>query len=240
MLDRRQWAQMFLAIRGITRYEELLAHSFRRIGTMVTIGDPKERLPQLGATRVYAASAADGTAGKPWKTVVAEQIQGAKLILFHVGRSDALHWEIETVIAAADPTRIVLCVNPPKRDHKIRGGAYGALRANTNATWKDFREAYGSLFPRGLPETLGDARFILFDADWKPRALLAAKRKLVWFWPSRTVRPARNTVAGVLDWLTWLIVPEPTGRRWARRGINYFSFVVILLSATAIFIFVAR
>src|SRR5262249_47634538 len=48
----RMW--VWLLMRGVSRYEELLAYGFRRVGTFVAIGDPKERLPPLGATRIYS------------------------------------------------------------------------------------------------------------------------------------------------------------------------------------------
>ena len=161
--EMRVWTFTWLVMRGITRYEELIAYAFRRVGRLVTIGDPKERLPQLGASRVYAASSGStGSAGEaPWKTAVAEQMAGARLILLHVGISDAIRWEIEAVVALADPQPVLLCVNPPgKRKTKLRG-LDSALRAEVKAAWRQFRDACGTIFPQSLPETIGDARFVI-------------------------------------------------------------------------------
>jgi hypothetical protein len=71
LFDMQVWTGMWLYLQGITRYEELLAYAFRRVGMLVTIGDPKERLPQVGALRVYstssgAAGSASGDNGSLW------------------------------------------------------------------------------------------------------------------------------------------------------------------------------
>ena len=36
-------------------YEERLARTLRKVGPFVAVGDPTERLPLLGAARMYAA-----------------------------------------------------------------------------------------------------------------------------------------------------------------------------------------
>jgi len=228
LFDMRYWTCGWLRLRGITRYEELIAYAFRHVGRAVTMGDPREHLPQLGASRVYCASA--GASEAAWKTVVAEQIAGAKLILLHVGLSAAMHWEIEKVIAIADPQRVLLCVYPPgKQKTKSKLRPYSARRAEVNTAWSQFREACGAIFPHRLPETIGDARFVKFDANWTAEPVQATMRKVAWFMPQRPSWPRQDTMDGVIAWLLWVMIPEPFARRLARRTIHVATFIVASL-----------
>jgi hypothetical protein len=232
MFDMRVWTGLLLRLRGVTRYEEFIAYAFRRLGTLVTIGDPTEQLPQLGATRVYVPSSGSvGSVGTDaWQTEVAKQIACAKLILLHVGSSAGIRWEIERVIAVADPRRVVLCVyRPGKRKPGLRN-LDSAHRSEVKTVWKEFREAHGAIFPHGLPETIGDGRFIKFDANWTA-VPLQAKRGIIWFFPSRTGRLRRDTIDGTLVWLSWVMVPDRFARRLVRRLINFATCVIIFFAA---------
>jgi hypothetical protein len=241
LLETKLWTTAWLVLRGNTRYEELLTYAFRRLGRIVTLGDPKERLPQLGASRMYAPSGRPGSSGgEEWKTVVAEQIARAKLILLHVGISSGLHWEVETVIAAADPLHVLLCINPAGKPKKrIRNILDSARRREVDATWREFREALGAFFPRGLPETLGDCRFVRFDAGWTAIPVQVTKRRLAWFVPTRPRWPGRDTIDGVLAWLLWLMIPEPLARKMARRTINFATFMVAFLGVITAIVMMA-
>lgn len=244
VFDMRVWTGISLVLRGVSRYEEFIAYAFRRLGTLVTIGDPAERLPRLGGTRVYVPSSGSiGSAGgDAWKTEVNEQIAHAKLILLHVGPSEALRWEAETVVAIADPQRVVLCVNPlGKRKPSFRNLVDIARRAEVNIVWKEFKDARGAIFPRGLPETIGDARFVKFDANWTAEPL-QAKRGLIWFLSLGTRRLRRDTIDGALVWLSWVMVPDRFARRLARRFINLATFIVlvVLLATIALLVLISR
>jgi hypothetical protein len=231
LCDLRAWTARWLTLRGVIRYEEFIEYAFRRFGTLVTIGDPTERLPQLGAKRVYIESS--GSTGRKaedaWKTEVAEQIARAKLILLHVGFSEAIRWEIKTVIEVADPLRIVLCVYPPGKRKLGFRNLDSARRAEVNILWTEFRETCGAIFPRGLPEAIGDARFVKFDASWTAQPVQATTR-IAWFLPARTPRPRRDTIDGALVWLSWLMVPERFPRRLARRFINVATFFLAIVA----------
>lgn len=233
ILDMRVWTGMLLRLRGVSRYEEFIAYAFRRLGTLVTIGDPTERLPQLGATRVYVASSGSvASAGEDaWKTEVTAEIARAKLVLLHIGFSEGLRWELETVVAVADPQRVVLCVNPlGKRKPGFRNIVDIARRAEVKIVWSEFRQANGAIFPRGLPETIGDARFVKFDANWTAEPL-QAKRGLVWFLSLGSRRLRRDTIDGALAWLSWVMVPDRFGRRLVRRFINFATFLILFAAA---------
>ena len=212
---------------GVERYEELLAYAFRRVGTVVTLGDPREPLPLVGATRTYAVT--PSAEGEPddeaWRREVGAQIENARLVLLHIGSSEGLRWEIEQVIARADPGRVVLCVNPPPG--KLTPSLYTWRRVQADAlkAWTEFREASGAAFPRGLPEAIGDTRFVRFDVDWTARLVERPQRKLFWLLPGGNPDLSRKTVEGALAWLAWMLVPESAGRRFIRRVVSQVLFI---------------
>jgi len=235
--DKWDWTWKSIFLHGVTRYEELLAYAFRRVGGIVAIGDPKERLPRLGATRIYAATREPVRTQdeEAWKREVGAQISNARLVLLHIGSSEGLRWEIEKVVELADPLRVVLCVSP-SGNLKPSLPTFHKLRAEAIKAWAEFREACGSAFPRGLPETIGDARFVRFDADWTTRPVERPQRKLFWFIPGRDPDLSRGTVESALSWLTWIMVPESFARRIARRIVNYVLFVVGVVVVVAVLV----
>jgi hypothetical protein len=239
VFDKRSWALVRLGMQGVTRYEELLAYAFRRVGTFVALGDPKERLPLLGARRIYSEmpDSTESVDEEAWKIEVGRQIAGARLTLLHIGISKGIRWEIEKVVQIADPQRIVLCVNPAgklKPRHRLSNATF---RAEVRDAWTQFRHACGAAFPRGLPEIIGDACFVRFDADWTARPVQLPKRKIVWFIPGRNPDLSRETIESALAWLTWIIVPEPFGRRIARKCVNYVTFIVTFIVMLVLLLF---
>ena len=232
----RSWAR--IPLRGVDRYEELLAFALREVGSVVTIGDPRERLPLLGAARIYAATpeAAGSPDEDPWKREVGAQIANARLVLLHIGSSQGLRWEIEQVVARADPRRVVLCVNPPGRLKPSLSTAH-KVRADARKAWTEFRGACQAAFPRGLPESIEDARFVRFDADWTARPVEYPQRKLFWFLPGRDPDLSRGTVESALAWLTWMMVRESFGRRVVRKVVYYVLFMVAFVVIVMLLVF---
>jgi hypothetical protein len=217
LIDRKTRITLRLG-KKIVRYEEFLAYAFQRVGTLVTIGDPREKLPLLGATRIYARTLdlTSNSADEEWKTEIEHDIAAAKLILVHIGVSHNLRWELERIVKVAVPDRVVLCVNPIGPSLK----GLRSSRARLKTSWKDFKEACGSIFPHGLPDTIDDARFVRFDANWNATPVKAAQRKIAWFIPGRNPDLSRRSVESVLAWMSWILTPESTVRQIARASIN--------------------
>jgi hypothetical protein len=212
---------------GYKPFEEFISKAFRSIGRPVAIEDPRERLPSLGALRVYpdeSSIATVGTRETQWKTVVAEQIASAMLILIHIGTSEAIRWEIERVVAIADPKRVLLCFNPPNLIFKFIK-THDAFRSEVDAAWRQFREVCGPIFPQNLPETIGDSLFVKFDANWTAEPLQVMYKKIAWFMPQRAPRPRQGTIDAVIAELLRAMIPEPFPRRFARWCINFMTFI---------------
>ncbi len=117
--------------------EELLTHRLASVGPTITIGEPREKLPPLGAAREYLR-------GADWKTAVERLIDEAVLVVFILGDSENLLWEFATTIGKRGKG-ILLVVVPPLRK-----------RAELQARWKRFATAnaaqLGGNFPRQLPD----------------------------------------------------------------------------------------
>lgn len=119
---------------------------FNQIGPYVAIGRPGEKIPATGAARLYVSD-------NDWKKVVGDFFGKARLIIVHPGKTTGLRWEINEIIRLGMPEKI-LFILPAREDN------YMAFSAWVNKE-----------LPERLPETMPSARFIAFDAEWKPYPL---------------------------------------------------------------------
>jgi hypothetical protein len=215
----RAWA--VLGVLGITRWEELMAYAFSRVGNLVTIGSPVDKLPLLGAQRVYASE-------ETWKGEVQRLAARADLILHHVGSTRGVRWEIEHIVAACDPLRTVLCVNPTGKLTVVERVFRSARRKRIRNTWAEFRKECSVVFPCGLPEEIGDALFIRFDQSWNAIPIRQQWPKVAWFWPGKNPDSSRKSIDSALQWMSWLLGTETTVREFARNFINVASFIAAI------------
>ncbi|MGH3806301.1 MAG: hypothetical protein ACRDRU_06635 [Pseudonocardiaceae bacterium] len=109
---------------SIKTHEERLVKSLSIVGQVVTVGRPKENLPELGAKRVYLLD-------HEWRSVVTEWITSARLVVLRIGASDGVWWETQTSITRASPERLLLLV-----PHSKRG--YSTFRKRFNSEFSGF------------------------------------------------------------------------------------------------------
>lgn len=86
----RQSALERLVLRRRERFEELVAWSLWRIGPVVAAGEPGTKLPPLGAAR-------EDYGEEEWQQKMTDKIDTSRFIVFIVGRSRWLGWEIDRV-----------------------------------------------------------------------------------------------------------------------------------------------
>jgi hypothetical protein len=135
-------------------YEQRLARTLRKVGPFVAIGDPSERLPQLGAARVYSTN-------EDWQAKVDELMARAGVVLLHAGKSEGITWEVRHVVVMNDSDRVILSLPvQAKRNRPSRQERYDT-----------FRRLFGDAFPQTLPEHIGESQFLYFEGDWTPRLL---------------------------------------------------------------------
>jgi hypothetical protein len=83
--------------------EEQVARAVRRLGRLVAVGEPGERLPYVGADRVYLPAG-------DWQAPVHDLIVRARMVVLAVGRSEGAMWELEECLRVLPPERLVLLV----------------------------------------------------------------------------------------------------------------------------------
>lgn len=158
-------------------YERSLAKAVAGIGPLVAIGEPNERLPPLGAARLYVRD------GEDWQRVVAELVRASQVVILRIGRTEGFWWEFKHLVAHCDPKKVIFYL--PEED---RGALYSYLQ-----------DRAADVIPHPFPIYPGRALFIRFDPDWTPRLLglrgpsMAARlRRLVSGSPAPAVREALN------------------------------------------------
>ena len=73
------------------RLEEMIGEQLTTAGPFVAIGRPGERLPQLGASRLYVGDS-------EWQTVVQSYIARSDLIILIAGKTHWVQWELANVL----------------------------------------------------------------------------------------------------------------------------------------------
>jgi hypothetical protein len=137
--------------------EEVVAHEAEPLGPPITIGEPEERLPPLGASREYLSN-------EGWQSVVSKLIEEAALIVFILGDTDNLFWELSAAVARRGKQAILIVV-PPLKD------------AELERRWRRFAEAnaelLGAAFPRLPPR---EPVLALFFRQDDPVLVVSRKR----------------------------------------------------------------
>jgi hypothetical protein len=137
----------------------------RKIGPVIAIGRPDEKLRALGAARFYVAH-------DRWKLKVEEIARESQYVVWATGVTEGLSWEISHLVENIPPTNVILWAHP----HLL-----SITPAEREQEWGRFRTALGKLFPKPLPEKLGAAQFIYFTSDWEPRPVAPPRRVWTWF-----------------------------------------------------------
>ena len=87
----------------LTSPEQELAFILQRVGPVVAIGKPGERLPELGAARVYVSH-------DSWQQTVLEMLERSSLVLARVGASPGVLWELDRVLSLTQRSKVVLLI----------------------------------------------------------------------------------------------------------------------------------
>ena len=76
---------------------------------MIAIGKPGERLPELGAARLYASH-------ESWQQTVLDMLRRSSLILARVGASPGVQWELDQVLSLAQRSKVLILVLGSPKD----------------------------------------------------------------------------------------------------------------------------
>ena len=175
-INRTTWLDVLLGRAKTANSEQEMVKALRKLGPVIAIGKPDEKLPKLGAARFYASD-------DRWQEKVADVAREAQLIVWASGHTEGLRWEVKHLIGNVPPERLLVVAHP----HLLN-----TSRQAREQEWQQFLSTLGQEFPRPLPASLGEARFFYFTKDWEPRAI-AAPRKLI-PWGGATAAAARQLV----------------------------------------------
>ena len=132
--------------------EEQLVRSLDRLGPTVGIGKPGERLPELGAARLYVSA-------EKWQVTVAQLAAQARVVVIRAGRSPGLLWEEELVLRKLPPQRIVFILPDDAETYRALRGRLAPYVLRQLPKFDDWHES-----------EIESLRAVLyFEPDWNPR-----------------------------------------------------------------------
>ena len=203
----------------VVEAEQSLAEMFESVGPFVAIGAPGERLPPLGAARLYLED-------DNWKSKVQELLNRAGFVLIYGGSTKGLGWEIGQVVRMAHPSKVVIMVpNSPETYESFRIIASNAADiflppfpgkdmlkyASTGlAGFISFDDNWGPYF-KSLPKAANRGRGISFHGSGESGRAWAALSEIYRSQGLEVVEPPRNWgmifISGVKIYLMLAAIP---------------------------------
>jgi TM2 domain-containing membrane protein YozV len=172
--------------------EQEIAFAMDRIGPFIAIGKPGERLPELGAARLYVAD-------EDWRMVVGEMMRDAALVVIRAGETPNLWWEIDETMKQCPRQRVIIVElgapgSLPGFDARF-AQTFGAPAANVQPERSKLLVALLRLF---VPYARSLGRIIYFDAGGAPHEETLTYR-LTWTGVVLSpYRPYRDSLHGAL------------------------------------------
>jgi TM2 domain-containing membrane protein YozV len=120
---RWAWLSSRLQYTAAASPEQELAWIMARVGPVIAIGKPGERLPQLGAARLYVDD-------DHWRDTIDDLMARSALIVVRAGDTPNLWWEIERAMTRQRPERVIIVV----LGREERWGAFHRRFADTFGT----------------------------------------------------------------------------------------------------------
>lgn len=164
----REGLLMYLRLSGLTQEEQLVA-AFRPAGPVVSLGRPGERLPELGALRIYRS---DDT----WRETVLDLLHRARLVVIALGSGRSLEWELLQAVRVVAPERLLLLILMPADEYE---GQRKVVRKSFELEAQRLRSTGCKWYPPFLPEyphKLGEPAgwIIRFNRAWTANCLALA------------------------------------------------------------------
>ncbi|MEU6335968.1 hypothetical protein ABZ839_16190 [Streptomyces cellulosae] len=142
-----------------------------RLGRVVAVGRPGERLPLAGARRFYLSE-------KQWKPTVSAAVRDARLVVLATGTSDGTLWEFTEAVRLLPPKRLMVMVFTDEAEYdrfRSEAGKRFAARA-AELPGEEGRKLAAVRWPaypplrnqEAAPRMVGTQGFIVFGSDWTP------------------------------------------------------------------------
>ncbi|WP_311314953.1 hypothetical protein [Streptomyces naphthomycinicus] len=207
-----------LRLSGLTE-EEQLAEALKPVAPMVAVGRPGERLPLVGARRLYLPI-------DDWQDTVRDLMLRARLVVIAVGPGAGLQWEFSEAVRLLPARRLLLLVPDRETYEQFRAAAGTALaEAAVSPAGEGVRAPWPPPalppYPEGEPaETLSLKGAVHFDDGGSPHFVFFGSDKI---WGTRhrerVLGSVRKTLGPVLDRLpVWEPWSRPEESSPGRRG----------------------
>jgi len=150
-----QWQERLPINANLPTPELNLAQMISRHAPVLAIGKPNEFAPPFGAVRFYVRQ-------DIWQRTIQAIVPLCQFVVWTSGHTDGLRWEIQHLRDTLPPRKLLIWVH-------ANIGNQG--KAQRDAEWAQFREAFSDVFPKPLPVDAASTRFIAFEDDWTPIAI---------------------------------------------------------------------
>jgi hypothetical protein len=145
--------------------DEVLVFALRDEGPLITIGKPGDKIPPLGALRLYFKN-------EEWQEQVEMLMSISQFSIIQAGYTEGTDWEIQRCRNLLPPEKVIFSfLSWLKLDREARRLEYDLFAIQ-------IKRIYGC----ALPENIGNASFLYFDKEWKPHLVGLAGWKRIFFW----------------------------------------------------------
>lgn len=91
-----------------------MVERLNRIGPVLEIGRPGEKLGTTGSARLYVAD-------DDWQSIAGELMERARLVVIRAGNTPGLRWELERVRRKLHPEKVALWFTDKCSNHTYAG-----------------------------------------------------------------------------------------------------------------------
>lgn len=131
--------------------EERLTHSLKRYGPVVAVGDPLEKLPRLGAVKLYFDAST-------WRLGVLYLMSISQLVIIQAGFAEGLLWELGVARRRLEPQRLIISF----------AAWEGLSEWQRQSYYTRFKNCAEELLQCGLPPEIKTTSHIAFGPGWAP------------------------------------------------------------------------
>ena len=141
-------------------FEQVIASVLKTVGPTITVGDPGEQLPRLGAVREYFVH-------DDWQTAVAKLMDEVALLVFVLGDTENFFWEFQQAVGKHRKADLLIIVPPLKRQL-------------LQSRWKRFCESNADALGTNIPDDFPDETVVgLFFLNDEPVVIKGRKRRIL-------------------------------------------------------------
>ncbi len=115
----------------IATLEIAIADVARKLGPFIAIGEPNERLPNLGAARLYAKD-------DEWQTIVQGLMDRAQVIVAVPAMAKWVRWELRQLLANKRALKSVILLPPKRREWIFGTFKYSYIEGSWSAVLEEF------------------------------------------------------------------------------------------------------